>query len=171
VNYQFAPGTLAINGANRAAFGDVAEMAWAGSCPWVASLRCGGPLPSDGWICRSLGVREPAPRLTLEANMTGGTVSLLTILAPPDRGGRRVALVPAHGGHIVRVTGSGGTDWVAARSLSGGEGPIDSDALVSVCRIENGREVERHSINGHYLHVDVGALGDLEQSLAMAAPE
>ena len=80
VNFQFAPGTLALGG-EQARLTDVADLAWTGTVPWTAEVATGREAPDEGWIARSLGVRVPAPRLRLSASMTAGRAVLMTVLA------------------------------------------------------------------------------------------
>lgn len=83
VNYQFAPGALAPGGHDRVVFDNAVDVTWAGTVTFDMELRCGGANPDDGWIASSLGVRRPAPRLTLRAHMAGRSTALLAVFANP----------------------------------------------------------------------------------------
>ncbi len=119
VTFQFAPGSLSQAasqpGIGRVDLEDVAQLVWAGAGEWRAQVRCGGDGPADGWICRSLGVRVPAPRLTLTGAMAGAPVSLLTVVAD-----QAVRVVPVQDGSAVLLGLARGNaiDWVAASGLS-----------------------------------------------------
>ncbi len=98
LRYQFAPGsTETING-NSLLFGAFAEMAWAASVNASAELRCGGDSPGDGWVATGLGVRLPAPVLTLRARFRAPRVMFVAVLA--DRrvtaGAARLTVVRQH---------------------------------------------------------------------------
>jgi hypothetical protein len=80
VNFQFAPGTLAPSGHDRVVFERAVDVTWAGTVTFDMEVRCGGTNPDDGWIASSLGVRCPAPRLTLSGHMAGGITALLTLI-------------------------------------------------------------------------------------------
>jgi hypothetical protein len=158
INYQFAPGTLDTPDANRAIFDDFAEMVWVGNGTWLSETRCGGPGPEDGWICRSLGERQPAPRLTLTSRTVGHRTSLLTVVANRQRFPRRASLLRSGStGTLVAVAGDAHVDWVAAAGIAHGSA-IDTDALLAVCRVEADRELERISTGGARLRVDIDAL-------------
>lgn len=167
VNYQFAPGTLELADAERAFFDDRAEIVWTGSTTWSSETRCGGPAPQDGWICSSLGVRRPAPRLTLRSQSVEPRTSLLTVLAGRAPVGPRVVLVrpgTTTAGFVAAIAGEGYTDWIAAAGVTQG-GPVQTDSLMAVCRLGAEGEVERMSVGGSYLRIDAGALARLDQFL------
>jgi hypothetical protein len=158
VNFQFAPGTLNMPDANRAIFDGFAEMVWVGNGTWLAETRCGGPDPEDGWICPSLGERQPAPRLTLTSSTIGHRTSLLTVLADRRRFPRRASLLRSGtAGTLVAVAGDAHIDWVAAAGIAHGSA-INTDALLAVCRVGADGEVERISTGGAHLLVDSDAL-------------
>ena len=85
VNWQFAPGALQVS-AEGAVFDETAEIAWASTVPWTATTACGGDGPEGGWIAPSLGIKVPAPRLSLSCTMAQPHLRLLTVIAPPSRG-------------------------------------------------------------------------------------
>lgn len=162
VNYQFAPGCLRTSNGGCAIFDDAAEVVWEGTGTWTAETRCGGADPSDGWICNSLGVRQQAPRLTLKGRTTGPRASLLTVLASPARGRPRVSPVRVDAtSTLIAIAGEDHTDWVAAAGISP-RSPIDTDALIAVCRMGPNGANERTRAGGTYLHVEEGALVRLD---------
>jgi hypothetical protein len=91
VNYQFAPGTL-LDLDGMARFDDAVDVVWASAQAWTARFAAGGPGPADGWIAPSLGVRVPAPRLTLTCAASAPPVHLLVVLAPRSIRGAGSAL-------------------------------------------------------------------------------
>jgi hypothetical protein len=80
VNFQFAPGDLAQTGERSMLFDRSIELTCDGNVAWTSETRCGGPEPQDGWMCRSLGVADPAPRLTFRSRSLQGTTVLETVL-------------------------------------------------------------------------------------------
>jgi hypothetical protein len=161
-NFQFAPGDLDLTAQDRATFDGSIEVCWTGTDDWRAEVRCGGPSPQDGWICPSLGVRVAAPRLTLTATADRPSVSLLTVLASARPAERRLSIAEAGaaGSRLIAVRGEHPTAWITARGLSGG--PIETDALVGICRMRNGRDVEADRIGGTVFRADAQALARLE---------
>jgi hypothetical protein len=165
VNFQFAPGHLAeVPGASggavtegRVDFEDFAQLAWMGTGEWRTQVRCGGDGPADGWICRSLGVRVPAPRLTLTAATQGAPVSLLTVVAD-----RAIDVVPILDGPatLLRLSRDAQIDWVAASGLTQG-GAMETDGRLAICRVVDGVEVEREVAHGLAVRVDHARLARL----------
>jgi hypothetical protein len=90
------------------------EMTWAGNTPWAAEMRCGGPQPQDGWICRSLGVADPAPRVTLRGRSIDGRTVLRAVFNV--RG--RVAPMPI--GSAADIV----SEFTRAHSLPASEDPL-----------------------------------------------
>jgi hypothetical protein len=84
-NFQFAPGTLRDLG-GEACFDDAVDVIWASAQTWTARFSTGGAGPADGWIAPSLGIRVPAPRLTLTC-AAAPPVHLLVVLAHRSGGG------------------------------------------------------------------------------------
>jgi hypothetical protein len=81
INYQFAPGRAELSNGSAVLF-EHAELAWVGTAPVEAHLRCGESGPDGGWIAPSLGVRVPAPRLSLKSTIDGPLATYLTVVAP-----------------------------------------------------------------------------------------
>lgn len=142
VNFQFAPGDLEKLGTGGALYSSFAELLWVGSDVWEADVRCGGQGPADGWIAPSLGVRRPAPRLTLRSRMTTSPSVLLAIIAASDAGGSRTSVVAVAGadaaGRLVAVRGAGWVDYVASAAISAGTA-VHTDALAAICRVHADR--------------------------------
>ena len=164
VNFQFAPGTLQLRPARRALFEDLADVAWMSGVEWKAQARCGGPTPTDGWICRSLGVRQAAPRLTLQAKMNEARVSLLTVLA---HGASRVVEGEEAGG-MVAVLGDSWVDWIAASGVTTGA-VMSTDGRLAICRTSDAGLVEQAVAQGTTLRVDEGELTGLFRLLKPVA--
>lgn len=168
VNWQFAPGALELDGGGRARFDGAVELVWAGSCAWSARTCCGGPGPADGWVCPSLGVREPAPRLTLRAGMTGGRASLLTMAVTLAGARSRVSLSGHPGAHEpVGVQGDGWIDWIAAAGVTRAK-EVETDAPLAVLRLWADGEIERARLGGTFLRADAAALDARRTSLVAA---
>ena len=86
VNFQFAPGErLVADSAGSVSYGDVARLHWVSSLPWNAVTMEGGEGPEAGWVAPSLGVRTPAPRLSLRTRSDRSRTVLLTVIAPLRR--------------------------------------------------------------------------------------
>lgn len=156
VNWQFAPGRLSLRGPGRVSFKDDVEAAWVGNVDWVAEVRCGGDDPADGWICRSLGVREPAPRLTLRGVMTASPVALLTVIADS----RRADAGPwtrAHGVAGIEIRRAGGVDVVVA-PVAARNTAIDTDAMVVICQLDEDGRVGHERLGGTFCRIDTGEL-------------
>ncbi len=130
VNFQCAPGVpLHLEGHARARYGNVATLQWLGSGAWTARHAEGGDAPDQGWIAPSLGVRVPAPRLSLRTRTAAPRSVLLTIVAPGDKHGPGL-LVEADGAAALTVSGPDFTDRVSVPV--GTRERLDDDALVVV---------------------------------------
>lgn len=92
-NFQFAPGTLQLEGSAAALFNQRFSVAWTCSSDARASIACGESRPDGGWIATSLGVRQEAPLLTLRFPFAGPRVTLLTIVADTTRGIKDIELM------------------------------------------------------------------------------
>lgn len=138
VNYQFAPGTLAPQGDGRALFDERVEVLWIGDRPWQSTVSCGGPGPADGWIAPSLGIRTPAPRLSIRSRSGGHRTSLMTVLAWRGSSATRVRLLetsPDQPGRLVAIASGVVVDVVAGRGMSEG-GPIAlSGGPLAACQL------------------------------------
>jgi uncharacterized heparinase superfamily protein len=163
VNYQFAPGELQVHGESRVVFDRFAELAWLSRDGWRAETRCGGPAPGDGWICPSLGVRQAAPRLTLQTRMTTHA-SLLTVVAD---GPSRVVEVREAGG-VFGVVGDHWVDWIAAAGVTAAQ-VMATDGRLAVCRTSDSGVVEQACAQGTHLRIDereLNRLFGLQKALA-----
>lgn len=112
VNFQFAPGpplSVGLNGEVR--FADVAVLNWQGSGPWDANTTIGGDSPDQGWIAPSLGVKTPAPRLSLRQQMLTERSVLMTVLTPVRFGASEFTVRRSGVGALV-VSGPGFEDHV-----------------------------------------------------------
>ena len=157
INWQFAPGSLVLQGPRGVLFDGAVDMIWLGTGAWDASIRTGGDGPEDGWICSSLGVKRPAPRLSLRGRSDASRSGLLTVLASRPGSAARVHETTAGGATLVAVEGSGFVDWVAGAGISDG-GPIDTDGLLAVCRLIDGRIDAQEQAGGSSLRCDAGRL-------------
>ncbi len=168
VNYQFAPGPLELGEHDNALFDGRVELAWASSERWRPALACGGPDAGDGWIAPSLGIRQAAPRLTLECAAQVGRTSLLTVVASRDETIRsRVSVMrAASGGPLIVANSDGSTDIIRAAGMHAAEELIQTDALLAVCRVADG-EVHAVSIGDLDVRYDAARLRDLADSVSM----
>jgi hypothetical protein len=171
VNYQFAPGALVQVGADSAVFDEAVDIVWAGGETWSAAIACGGPGPGDGWIAPSLGVRQEAPRLTLKCTTDRTRASLLTVLAARVASKSRLSLVAAGDvrGTLALVRADDHVDCVAAAGIASSQ-PIDSDALLVVCRVRRDGTVDANRIGGTRLEVDVDSVRGLAGSRFSLVP-
>jgi hypothetical protein len=159
VNYQFAPGGLEPSAPDRVTFDGRVDIAWAGSHHWTATRVCGGEGPEEGWIAPSLGIRRPAPRLVLQCTSSAPRTSLLTVIAARIGDGPRVDILEEReaDGALALVSAADHVDCVAAAGVSRSH-PIDTDALLAVCRIRGDGTIETNRIGGARLNVDTDAL-------------
>ena len=111
INYQFAPGRLAVVAPGLAKFDGGAEMAWVGDQSWEASTHHGGAGPDEGWICPSLGVRVAAPRLRLIRRGPVTRTVLVSVLAAPAATGTERLTIDTEA-RAIRVALASGVDMV-----------------------------------------------------------
>ena len=154
VNYQFAEGQLTLNAPARAVFADVAEIAWIGRDEWRPELRSGGPGPGDGWICASLGVRQPAPRLTLSQRVAAGSAALLSVIG---RKTLHASTVVFDGHRLVAVTNGDKTDWIVARGITSGTA-IQMDGALGIYSDYGSASSRERVAHGTSIHADVELL-------------
>jgi hypothetical protein len=173
VNYQFAPGTLQDLG-GRARFNACVDVGWSGTGEWTPALANGGDGPADGWIAPSLGIRVPAPRLTLR-HKGEGDVGLMTVFAATRES--RVAAAPVTmrqdaGGMLVAVPAGDHIDAILVPDGSAARGAVRSDATLVSCRIpiDPARPIEQDRLGGTRLDVDGAALRHLVARLAASDP-
>jgi hypothetical protein len=152
VNWQFAPGRLRLEGDAQAVYEDGVKVVWLGTTAWSTEIHCGGREPGEGWICSSLGVRTPAPRLTLRATMTASPTTVLTVLADTARSDVAVASAPGWLPSL-RVSQRDGTDLIVARDVTRADG-LETDGLMAVARLAHDGQIEEHRIGGTYVRVD-----------------
>ena len=158
VNYQFAPGALEQIGIRSARYGDAADMAWCGTDAWSAEASCGGADPSQGWIASSLGVRRPAPRLSLRSQTRAPGSSLLTVLASPDGPAPRLAVVDLAGGALMCVSGVGYTDCILVAGITPRD-LVQMDSMVAIARLfDDGRSELIGMGDDHRPRVDAARL-------------
>jgi hypothetical protein len=156
VNYQFPPGVEPRFEGNSLRWADF-EMSWASGSGIARQLRCGGPDPDDGWVATSLGVRHPAPKLTLTLNFHAPKTILATVVADLRvmRGSSRVstaAVEPCSPGALAMVVQCPEyDDWlIAGGELPARVGPFESDARLSMWRSQNGLFTDPVWIGGTY---------------------
>lgn len=170
ITWQFAPGTLEPDGPTRALFQNAAEVAWSSNVEWTPAIKCGGESPADGWICPSLGTRQPAPRLRLTASMRRSPVVIATVFATPVSRGQRIAM-PASasvaGARLLRVDCHTHADWWV---LPDGDSGVPGQFYPTVHTIdEDGDPAESHAILGRSFDIDAQTLKGFESEWQRAA--
>jgi hypothetical protein len=133
LNFQFAPGELALNGQSAAVFNDDADKAWTASSPLLARTFCGGNQPDEGGIAPSLGVRVAAPRLRLTGKIAAGRSAVLTVL------GLRPAIAVTTPG-MISVVRDGHVDYIGAPFISRDIAAGPSGLPVVISREDRGRK-------------------------------
>lgn len=157
-SFQFAPGTLTVDKRGMVVFDHRYELAWTCSVDPEVSIRCGEPEPTGGWVARSLGVREPAPRLVLDFPFTAPRVSLLTIVADRQRGtgsgGRTEAARSTATLLAARVRANRGDDVIlVSDAIPVVWRGIETDAAVAVVSLRDGQVTASSHIGGSYLRI------------------
>jgi hypothetical protein len=176
LRYQFAAGDARLAGENCLQFDGFAEVGWVASVETTAALKAGGFRPADGWIAPSLGIRQPAPVLVVNAPFRGPRTVILTVAA--DRtvmaGEPRVSVISNRDkGVAIAVRNRHSTDWIVSGDL-GQSLPFRTDARLAVWRVSGGRIIEACSVDDGAMHPREGeALIDLpvDPSPAMTARE
>jgi Heparinase II/III N-terminus/Heparinase II/III-like protein len=171
LRFQFAPGNAETSSGNSLLFDEFTDVGWAASVRTSTHLRCGGSSASGGWIAPALGVRRPAPVLTLGATFHPPRAILLTALA--DRrvtgGMPRVNIVRENSrGIAVSVRGAHAVDWIVSGDMEG-KLPFETDGKLAVWRVSEGRILEACRVGGRHMHPAEGARIDLPDVLAPAA--
>ena len=155
LSFQLGPGDARlVSGAGRLETGAGVLAQWFSETPLEASLRIGGAGPDGGWIAPSLGVREPAPRLTLKGLMSGPILQVLTLFADPARSGvpREVpATGPAHPPPLaLALEAPGATEWILVpRGVPATIDRVSSSGRLAVWRFEGGRVVDSVEVPWH----------------------
>jgi len=144
LNYQFAPGDLQL-GRGPCARHQHAQVMWTASMPLAPAVRCGGAAPTEGWIAPSLGVRLPAPRLTLKGRI-GPLSATLVVLAVPEQGAAEITLTCTDG--LIEVRGRSFVDYVGAPRISPALLRDATDAPVAIWRFESDRSAGAAQVGG-----------------------
>ena len=170
VNYQFAPGALALGDDGLAVFEDAFDMAWTSAEKWNATTASGGSGPDDGWIAPSLGVRQAAPRLRLTCTTSKPRTTLTTVIAARTAAGRRVSVVNAasEGGSVVLVNTNDAVDCVLARDTHP-PALISGAAPLTVCRVQRSGDMQCDSIGGDAARIAEDAVRRLAMSVLPTA--
>jgi hypothetical protein len=159
VTYQFAPGSFDLAGADGAVYNGSVDIAWISNERWSAARACGGPGPADGWIAPSLGVREPAPRLTLKCR-TAEKTSLLAVVAARATSEKRTAIRTGGEGTLALVEGRSYIDCVWAAGIAPAH-LVETDAMLAVCRVAREGSIHTDQIGGSAIRIDSSALKGL----------
>jgi hypothetical protein len=159
LNFQFAPGRLALLPEGLARFGSDVHVAWSGSVPLHSTVAEGGSRPDQGWIAPTLGVRVPAPRLTLAGRFGSGTGALTVFAEQRDGEDVAVSVVApgddgARGG--ISVRGSGFEEIVAAPAVGMHGAPGDTDGRVAIWRVDGDRVRSATQLGGTYVSTGRG---------------
>lgn len=135
LNYQFSPGHLDLTDGCLARH-DHADLVWVSSMPLQPEVRCGGAAPDHGWIAPSLGVRVPAPRLTLKGRIAPSSAAMV-VFAVRSRGASQPAVSCING--VIEVRGGSFVDYVAAPNVSRDVLRGITDAPVAIWHFTEGR--------------------------------
>jgi len=172
-NFQFAPGSLLLD-QTGALYEGRFEMMWACTTNPSAVGRCGENAPDGGWVARSLGVREAAPRLTLEFPFLGGRAGLLTVLADRERvagSTKRVEQLVQHAGVLaarIRVAGAHDEVFAAAGANVLPRG-VETDAPLVAVRVRGGRVVDAAQAAGTRVRVSGMDSGEASREHVLAS--
>jgi hypothetical protein len=114
INFQLAPGSATLH--QDALLFDDAELAWTGSTRQTAVVRCGDASPDGGWVAPSLGVKVPAPRLTLSSTFDPPCATYLAVVAPRLHDSERQTVVRRSGDQLMIGLRRPGdlTRWIGA---------------------------------------------------------
>jgi hypothetical protein len=174
LNFQLPPAAEACCAGTDVMTSDGIGFSWLGSQPLAATLRRGGAGPDEGWVAPGLGVRLPAPRLTLAATLTRRREAFLTVAA--DMAAGRVSdVTPVVDGearrppfHVAIATGEF-VDHVVAGG-PGASGSFETDASIAIWRFDRSRLVETARLGGTFQRRDVSARpADGARSAAVAS--
>jgi hypothetical protein len=170
VNFQFAPGaSLTLHTSSALArYGEVAELGWVGTGRWTVHTAEGGDGPDQGWVAPSLGIRVPAPRLTLRCGTQAPRTHLVTLFAAPLVDTPRVMTFAEEGdgGQLLLVRNEGGLQCVGSGLVSRGTA-LDTDAVLAAGLVGEGL-VEGDCIGGTYAQIDGARLSALLTSRPVA---
>jgi hypothetical protein len=159
LNFQLPPGAKGRLGTSGLVTGDELGFSWIGSQPLTATVREGGMTPDQGWVAPSVGVRCPAPRLTLTSTLRRQHEAVLTIVA--DRAGMRVAEVRplmgkeyglplaievTAGDFIDRIVATGGRSVTVANVF-------ETDASLAIWRFKHGGVMETERLGGTFMRL------------------
>jgi hypothetical protein len=128
INYQFAPGFARLCDDTTLLY-ENAEVAWTGSTSLRSRMGCGEERPDGGWIAPSLGIRTPAPRLTLSGTFTEPVATYLTVIVPPLDGQGQRTIVDTTSTEELRI------------GVRSADGKVQWIGLSSKCRARSAREL------------------------------
>jgi hypothetical protein len=148
LHFQFAPGELSLMPPGSASYGDVARIAWTASTALSAVLHSGGDQPAEGWIATSLGVRVPAPRLTLSGRITPGAAAL-TVFACAS-GPSALSVVTTDDAGVLKVVAPEFEDDICAPAIARARASM-TDGRVAVWRGRKGVDTEAAQIGGTFV--------------------
>jgi uncharacterized heparinase superfamily protein len=157
LNFQFAPGSLKLNAQGTpgtARYGTDVQLAWIASLPLTAVVKEAGPKPDEGWIAPSLGIRVPAPRLTMSGRVAQ-QAAVMTVFAAPRAGEPLdVSLATVSGagvGGVIIVRRAGFEDRIAAPTVGTAAAPGETDGRVAIWRLAGNRVVGATQLGGTYV--------------------
>jgi hypothetical protein len=157
LNFQFAPGELhafpcgvlvyeekaAEDSASSGTPDRHVRFAWTGTMDLKPTLKCAGLQPDEGWIAPSLGIRAPAPRLTLVGRIGPGSAVMSVIAATQADERFSVEVVaPVRVERMkgaIHVTGRGFDDYISA---PGDRTPRALEDRVVISRFRDGHLAE-----------------------------
>jgi hypothetical protein len=170
LRYQFAPGRAELLSAHTLSFDGLAECGWVASVPTTSDLRTGGSQPNEGWIARSLGVRQPAPALAVRAAFQAPRTVFMTVVADSRAVGAasRIALMTNRDvGLAVAVRNADSVDWIVSGDVAP-DLPFQTDAKLAIWKLRDRRVVDMCTVGDGEVYP---ATGDLLVEPASSAIE
>ena len=155
LNFQFAPGQLDVTTTNACFDGNI-HLTWSSSQIRLAARHtAGGATPAEGWIAPSLGVRKPAPRLTLSGRAVPPYSATLTVIARHNTAPCfSVSRLPAEGNlnDVVKVTLGELEDYVCAgATASPHQSELYTNGKIAVWTYRSGQQIAAAQVGGSFV--------------------
>ena len=150
ITFQFAPGELRCSD-EAAHFNGVADLHWFAPAPLRAFVSTGGAEPGGGWIAPSLGIKQAAPRLVLQATARL-PLTIVTIVADVSANVLDVHEVELGGAQLLSVRGRTWTDLLQIGGERRPSSPFHTDALVAAWQAVDTWIVADGYVAGTYQH-------------------
>jgi hypothetical protein len=155
LNFQFAPGQLDVTTSNACFDGNV-HLTWSSNQIRLDARRtAGGATPGEGWIAPSLGVRKPAPRLTLSGRAVPPYSATLTVIARHNTApGFSVSRLPPEGNlnDAVKVNLGELEDYVCAGATAGPpRSEVYTNGKIAVWTFRSGQQIAAAQVGGSFV--------------------